>query len=120
MGSEHCEWVTQAGNQCKNNILMDGYCSRHLKQTCTICFDEVKSTNSPNSKRLNCGHAFHLKCILKWFVTSNECPICRKIHLADPFLEFKGNIEENLRETYRDAIKSLQSEVEILRRRNNS
>lgn len=120
MESERCKWVTQAGNQCKNNILMDGYCSRHLKQTCAICFEEVKSTNSPNSKRLNCGHSFHMNCVLKWFVTSGDCPVCRKSQAKDPLLEFKDNVEANLRETYKDAIQSLQNEVRNLRRRQNS
>lgn len=76
---------------------MDGYCRRHLKQTCSICFEMVRSTNSPHTKRLNCGHSYHLECILKWFVKSNQCPTCRREHLNDPILEFKAAVEKNAR-----------------------
>lgn len=107
--------LTCIHGNCKNNILMDSLCSRHLKQKCAICFEQVPSTNSPNHKRLNCGHAFHLKCILGWFIESDECPICRKIH-KDCILDFKETIENNLRIKYMDAIKSLEKENRKLRK----
>lgn len=95
---------------CKLNVLMDGYCVRHLKQKCSICMDEVPSTNSANNKRLSCGHAFHFKCIMKWFVTSNECPTCRCKQHSDPLIIFKEGVENELRLKYRDAIRSLEAE----------
>ena len=106
-----CKWKT-----CKNNILMDGYCSRHLKQSCAICFEMVPSTNSSKHKRLNCGHDFHFNCLIQWFIESNDCPVCRKEHNHDPIIKFKNKIENNLRLKYRDAIRSLEKENSELRK----
>ena len=112
---ECCKWITHNGNKCNNNVLMDGFCSRHLKQKCVIFFEDVKSTNSQTSKRLNCGHSFHFQCILQWFVTSNDCPVCRKVHKKDPILTFKENVEENLRNKYKDALSTNENEIRRLR-----
>ena len=98
---------------CKNLILMDGYCIRHLKQTCSICMEPVPSTNSCKHKRLSCGHAFHFNCVIKWFVVSDECPTCRKPQSADPLIVFKNTIENNMRKKYKDAIRSLTDEVRV-------
>lgn len=95
---------------CKLNVLMDGYCVRHLKQKCAICMEDVPSTNSANNKRLSCGHAFHYKCIIKWFVTSEECPTCRCKQSKDPIITFKDSVENELRRKYRDAIRTLEIE----------
>jgi hypothetical protein len=35
----------------------------------------------------------------------------------DPIIIFRKNVEENMREKYRDAIKSLEAEVARIRRR---
>ena len=112
-----CSWVTEAGTKCKNVVLMDGFCSRHLKQKCSICWDQVRSTNSANTKRLSCGHSFHLNCILQWFVKSNECPVCRQEQIKDPIILYKEKIQEELREIYRDAMKTYEVELTFLRRR---
>lgn len=109
-----CIW-----NNCKNNVLMDNFCSRHLKQKCSICWENVPSTNSAKHKRLRCGHAFHLNCILNWFIHSDECPICRNNQVNDSIIQFKKSIEKNLREKYKDAIKSLERENRILRQNRN-
>ena len=121
--TDRCKWLTPSGTRCKNNVLMDGFCTRHLKQRCTICFEDVKSTNSPTTKRLQCGHSFHISCILQWFVTSNECPVCRKQQKKDSFLQFKERVEENMRQKYKDALRSNEQEItrlrEALRRHQN-
>lgn len=48
------------------------------KETCPICFDDYKIGQY---KRVlsKCKHAFHKKCIDKWFVShpNLECPLCR-------------------------------------------
>lgn len=109
-----CTWVGSTGKACTNTILMDGFCTRHLKQKCPVCWEKVSSTNSSNSKRLTCGHAFHAHCILEWFVTSDECPVCRTKQTNDPIIQFKSKVEENLREKYRDSIHTYDTEIEIL------
>jgi hypothetical protein len=96
---------------CKGKVLLDGLCCRHLTQQCSICFDNVKSTNTASTKRLTCGHSYHVDCILNWFVTSNECPVCRAPQENDNMIQFKNKVEETLREKYRDAIQSLEDQV---------
>ena len=101
---------------CKNIVLMDGYCIRHLKQTCSICMEPVPSTNTYKTKRLTCGHAFHLACVIKWFPYSNDCPSCRRPQASDPLILFKKDIERNVRKSYKNAIESLEREIDQLRR----
>lgn len=43
--------------------------------TCSICLDDFE-TNSANTS-LNCGHTFHVNCIISSLRKSNECPNCR-------------------------------------------
>lgn len=76
--------------------------------------EDVRSTNSSNTKRLNCGHSFHFKCIIRWFVHSDDCPTCRKKQMADPLIQFKQQIEDEMRLKYRDAIRSLEVENQRL------
>lgn len=42
------------------------------KKVCDICFKSYKL-----EQQLLCGHCFHNKCINKWLLTHNSCPICR-------------------------------------------
>ena len=59
---------------------------------------------------------FHQKCIMTWFETSIECPQCRMEQDDDPIIVFRKHVEENMREKYRDAIRSLEAEVLRARR----
>ncbi|CAA7047879.1 unnamed protein product [Microthlaspi erraticum] len=42
---------------------------------CTICLDDFKM--GERVVTLPCGHEFDDGCILKWFTTSHDCPLCR-------------------------------------------
>ena len=44
-------------------------------ETCIICHDNMTPTSS---KKLDCGHIFHVGCIKKWMQKSFTCPVCRK------------------------------------------
>ena len=99
---------------CGQKILMDGLCCRHLKQKCLICLESVGSTNTITSKRLACHHSFHVDCITEWFVTSDECPVCRCKQPEDPIIVFKEKVEDGMRAKYKDAIMSLEEEVKRL------
>ena len=46
-----------------------------------------------------------------------ECPQCRMEQDDDPIVVFRKNIEDNMREKYRDAIRSLEVELARARRR---
>jgi hypothetical protein len=95
---------------CGKPILMDGLCVRHVKQSCSVCLEPVSSTNTINSKRLACGHAFHVPCIMEWFVESDECPQCRSKQPSDPILQFREKSQNVIRARFRDALVSLEEE----------
>jgi hypothetical protein len=53
---------------------------------------------------------------MTWFETSIECPQCRMEQDDDPIIVFRNHVEGNMREKYRDAIRSLEAEVARARR----
>ena len=108
----NCSALTLGGAKCKQKAVEDGKCRAHLSNTCAVCLEATKRTD----KKLKCKHVFHQKCIMTWFETSIECPQCRMEQDDDPIVIFRKNVEENIREKYRDAIKSLEAEVLRARR----
>ena len=41
---------------------------------CPICYDSLEDNNTT---KIECGHKFHINCIIKWFRTGSEkCPLC--------------------------------------------
>lgn len=42
---------------------------------CPICIDHF--TLNSIYRKLTCNHTFHIKCIDKWFINNNKCPLCR-------------------------------------------
>ena len=108
----NCSALTLGGSKCKQKAVEDGKCRAHLFNTCAVCLEVTKRTD----KKLKCKHVFHQKCIMTWFETSIECPQCRMEQDDDPIVIFRKNVEENIREKYRDAIRSLEAEVQRARR----
>lgn len=47
------------------------------KTECPICYHNIKKSQM---KTLSCSylHVFHMKCIWKWLLISNTCPMCRE------------------------------------------
>lgn len=112
MESDYCKYITKTGTQCKRKSKLNGFCTMHNKDTCPICIELIQR----NSKTLICDHVFHEKCITKWYVTSESCPVCRVDQRKDNYIKFKNLVEDNMRNKYKDAIDSLESEVMRLRR----
>ena len=110
-----CKTILQDGEQCKNNSLFDGFCWRHSKQTCSICMEKTGAKRNLTSHRLQCGHAFHRKCISKWFIHSDNCPTCRIPQKHDPLIKFKHHVENKVRSNYQNIIMSLEQQNEQLR-----
>ena len=108
----NCSSVTLTGAKCRRLAVQDGKCNVHLSQTCAVCLEETKRSD----KKLKCKHVFHNKCIMTWFETSIECPQCRMEQDDDPIVVFRRHVEDNIREKYRDAIRSLEAEVQRARR----
>ena len=46
-----------------------------LNKECCICLEDFN--NNEKIIALNCGHNFHKKCIKKWLVRKNSCPLCQ-------------------------------------------
>ena len=48
-----------------------------LESTCACCMDDF--TAEDVVARLPCGHVFHEKCVMRWFLVreSSACPMCR-------------------------------------------
>ena len=41
---------------------------------CAICLEEFERMCTCDTR---CGHRFHVKCLVRWFATAENCPICR-------------------------------------------
>lgn len=111
----NCSSVTLSGAKCRKKAVQDGKCLAHLSQTCAVCLEDISKRSE--ARRLKCKHVFHTRCIMKWFETSIECPQCRMEQDDDPIIVFKKAVEDNMREKYREAIRSLELEVARARRR---
>ncbi|KAL9231362.1 hypothetical protein vseg_006599 [Gypsophila vaccaria] len=49
----------------------------NLRRSAT--FPWVQESNAAELARLNCGHAYHHRCIFKWLERNPTCPMCRAI-----------------------------------------
>ncbi len=70
-----CEGLTQSGERCKK-LCRDGKtkCNLHEGETCPVC---MLIMNQENSRRLDCGHTFHTRCLERWRRRAYTCPMCR-------------------------------------------
>lgn len=64
--------------------------------TCSICLEDFAETcpGSCEITSLECGHTFHVKCIIKSLRKSNECPNCRDTD-GNPKLSVQNNTNFN-------------------------
>lgn len=47
-------------------------------EQCSICLEELKTGDKVYEANVcECGHKFHLECILAWLIKHNTCPCCR-------------------------------------------
>ncbi|KAF5810400.1 putative transcription factor C2H2 family [Helianthus annuus] len=47
---------------------------------CCICLGEYEKKEKMG--RLECGHRFHAKCIRRWLLSKNVCPMCRSTAMS--------------------------------------
>lgn len=46
--------------------------------TCSICLEEKEISDRDSFILEDCGHQFHIKCIMEWFRKGHKtCPLCR-------------------------------------------
>jgi hypothetical protein len=65
---------------CENKNILDYIQPASLEKTwdlseCPICITNF--TDTKNIGVLECGHAYHVDCISKWFENASTCPLCR-------------------------------------------
>lgn len=48
----------------------------NYENTCPVCLEIMHS--DVNNAITNCGHRFHLVCLMKCFSINNSCPLCRQ------------------------------------------
>ena len=100
---------------CGVKAIYGGRCIRHTDQICVICQEHVATRNTFSTRRLKCGHAYHTTCLMNWLVAHDSCPTCREDLEYMDIVHFKRNVEDNLRIKYKDAIDSLELEINWLR-----
>jgi len=49
---------------------------------CSICLDHYEDGDEVCSSRNDCGHGFHLECIMGWLLHNEDCPLCRSQFLV--------------------------------------
>lgn len=76
---------------------------------CSICMRKIKEDSNKNKTVTECGHTFHADHLLKWGITNNSCPVCRKLLFAtayesEPEIEIDdmGFPEIRRRDTYEE------------------
>ncbi|KAH8740672.1 HRD1 like membrane associated RING finger containing protein [Cryptosporidium ryanae] len=63
--------------------------------TCIVCRDTLYI----GSKKIPCGHVFHLDCLKSWFIQQQTCPICRSpINIQDDIQENGTSIRSGIEE----------------------
>lgn len=76
-------WNKRGGCKCEYKAKTKSrFCGIHepfVADTCSICLEDVNTKGV--SKKLNCGHMFHFKCVYEWLKSGNTnahcCPTCR-------------------------------------------
>lgn len=64
--------------------------NKFLVSQCKICLKPVR--NESMCRMLNCYHIFHSKCLEKWFIEFQSCPVCRRSFKGDENKRY--NLEE--------------------------
>ncbi|KAK6590183.1 hypothetical protein RS030_172646 [Cryptosporidium xiaoi] len=63
--------------------------------TCIVCRDTLYI----GSKKIPCGHVFHLDCLKSWFIQQQTCPICRSpINIQDDVQEIEVSVRNEREE----------------------
>ena len=50
--------------------------AREAATQCAICLEDLGDVGTTHRLE-ECGHEFHCGCVIAWFRTNHECPLCR-------------------------------------------
>ena len=67
----------ESGGACARESVQEQIPAPPTTHTCAICFDDDLCLGNANTTLTECGHAFHLSCLLKSLNAKNLCPMCR-------------------------------------------
>jgi len=75
-----CGAPTLSGGECKVVVKEEGTrCWLHTGPQCSVCLSCMGG--AAQTRKLDCGHEFHLKCLDRWKSTCRTpdptCPMCR-------------------------------------------
>lgn len=84
-----CEGLTRDGNRCKRQCSNGTKCHIHEGDSCPVCMTQMSESNS---RTLECGHVFHIRCLERWKRRNSTCPMCRA-PFDQPMYRVKINIE---------------------------
>lgn len=48
----------------------------HVEQ-CVVCQQDFRENGPHICTKLECGHVFHSRCIMRWLATHTTCPMCQ-------------------------------------------
>lgn len=72
-------------------------------QSCIICRDEI---TGDSSKKLSCGHIFHIKCLQNWLISQYRCPTCRT--------EVSSKSKDPLNDVEKSRFESSRTKVDLI------
>lgn len=61
---------------------------------CSICIEDIKK--GKKLRLLRCRHAFHARCVERWLMSANRCPLCNQVAVIpkERYSEHVTNEEE--------------------------
>lgn len=62
--------------QISKNLHLTKYTKDEKEEDCTICLSEFKDNETLGV--LECKHQYHTRCIKKWLLQQNICPLCKR------------------------------------------
>jgi len=54
----------------------------YSSDTCSICLDRYEKNDEICYSKRDCGHEFHLNCLMDWLMRNGDCPTCRSSFLV--------------------------------------
>ena len=82
---------------CRIYSIHDATCC-NTDDKCAICYESFESSESSESSQdqqyiiPECGHRFHTNCLMTWYRTHRQCPLCRDTGIHDTSMtELTGN-----------------------------
>jgi hypothetical protein len=63
---------------------------------CSICIEDIKK--GKKLRLLRCKHAFHARCVERWLMSANRCPLCNQVAVIpkERFSECRSNDESQV------------------------